>query len=180
MHNATLFEEGFDLIPDIVAGDANADLTGDWINLENAGRAYLLLIKPAGTAGDDLSIHLQQASDAAGTGAKDLNFSKLWYKKAAAASNDFTAVGQWTAVELTTPTADLDLVSVNSVDLATDTVGAVILVEVRPESLDVNGGFKFVNNIIEGDDIGNALIVNQFWILKDCSYPQAIPLTALS
>ena len=179
MHNATLFEEGLDIIPDIVAGDANADLAGDWINLENAGRAYLLLIKPAGTAGDDLSIHLQQATVAAGTDAKDLNFSKLWYKKASA-TNDFSSTPQWTAVELTTPTADLDLVSVNGVDLAADTVGAVILVEVRPESLDVNGGFKFVNNIIEGDDIGNALIVNQLWILKDCSYPQAVPLTALS
>lgn len=179
MHNATLFEEGLDIIPDIVQGDANSDLAGDFINLENVGRAYLKLVKPAGTGGDDLSIHLQQATVAAGSDAKDLIFSKLWYKKAASA-NDFSAVPQWTAVELTTPVADLDLASVNGVDLATDTVGAVILVEVRPESLDVNGGFKFVNNIIEGDDIGNALLINQEWLLKDCSYPQAIPLSALS
>lgn len=177
--NKTFFEAGFDIIPDIVEGDANSDLTGDWISLKNYDRAYLLLIKPAGTAGDDLSIHLQQATAAAGTGAKDLNFSKLWYKKAAS-TNDFSAVPLWTAVELTTETADLDLVSVNGVDLATDTVGTMILVEVRAESLDVNGGFDFVNNIIEGDDIGNALLIHQHWILMGGRFRQPIPPSALS
>jgi hypothetical protein len=179
LFNGNLFELGFDLVIDQVNQDANSDVTGDWINLENWDRAYLMLIKPAGTAGDDLSIHLQQATAAAGTGAKDLNFTKLWYKKAAS-TNDFTTVGTWTAVELTTATADLDLVSVNSVDLATDTVGAAILVEVLASSLDVNGGFKFVNNIIEGDDIGNALILNQHWLLVGNHYPQAIPLSSLA
>lgn len=179
MFNRSLFEMGIDIVPDVIAGDANTDLTGDWVNLKNHDRAYLLLIKPAGTAGDDLSIHLQQATVAAGSDAKDLNFSKLWYKKAAS-SNDFTAAGVWTAVELTTPTADLDLVSVNGVDLATDTVGAVIIVEVLAESLDVNGGFKFVNNIIEGDDIGNALIVNQLWLLAGGKDQQAIPTSPLA
>jgi len=177
--NGTFFECGMDIIPDIVAGDANADLTGDWIAMRNYSRAYLVLIKPAGTAGDDLSIHLQQATAAAGTGAKDLTFSRLWYK-AASATNTFSDVPLWTAVTLTTATADLDLVSVNGVDLALDTVGAVVIVEVLATSLDVDGGFDFINNIIEGDDVGNALVVNQFWLMAGGNYRQAVPLSALS
>lgn len=177
--NHTFLEGGFDIVPDIVAGDANADLTGDWVSLKNYTRAYLVLIKPAGTAGDDLSIHLQQALTAAGGSAKDLTFRRLWYKKASA-TNDFSTTGTWTAVTLTTATADLDLVSVNSVDLATDTVGAVIVVEVLADSLDASGGFAFVNNIIEGDDIGNALVINQFWLLAGGAYRQAVPLSPLA
>lgn len=177
--NETFLEAGFDLVPDIIAGDANADLTGDWISLKNHSRAYLLIIKPAGTAGDDLSVHLQQATAAAGTGAKDLTFRKLWYKKAST-GNTFTSTGTWTPVTLTTATADLDLVSVNGDDLATDTVGAVILVEVLAESLDANNGFCFVNNIIEGDDIGNALVLNQLWLLAGGSYRQPVPLSPLA
>lgn len=177
--NATFFEDGFDIVPDIVAGDANADLTGDWIAMRNYDRAYLVLIKPAGTAGDDLSIHLQQATAAAGTGVKDLTFRRLWYKKASA-TNDFSTTGTWTAVTLTTATADLDLVSVNGVDLATDTVAAVVVVEVLADSLDANGGFDFVNNIIEGDDIGNALVLNQFWLMAGGKFKQAVPVSALA
>lgn len=179
IYNKDLFEAGFDIVPDIVAGDANADLTGDWVSLEMYDRAYLVLIKPAGTAGDDLSIHLQQATTAAGGSAKDLTFSRLWYKKAAS-TNDFSTVGTWTAITLATAAADVDLASVNGTDLLLDDVGAVVIVEVLAESLDANGGFKFVNNIIEGDDIANALIVNQFWLLQGSKFPQAVPLSPLA
>lgn len=176
--NAGFFEQGFDIIPDIVAGDANTDLTGDWIKLVNYDRAYLVIIKPAGTAGDDLSIHLQQATAAAGTNAKDLNWSKLWYKKGS--TNDFSAVPLWTAVTLATPASDVELDGAATGDLALDTSAAVIVVEVLATSLDSNNGFKFVNNIIEGDDVGNALVLNQFWLLTGGRFSQAIPMTAIS
>ncbi len=178
--NCTFFEAGFDIVPDIVAGDANSDLTGDWIAMRGYERAYLVIIKPAGTAGDDLSIHLQQATAAAGTSAKDLTFTRLWYKKATAGGNVFSATGTWTAVTLTTATADLDLASVNSTDIETDEQGTVIMVEVMASSLDADNGFDFVNNIIEGDDIGNALIINQFWLMANGKYKQAVPLSALA
>ena len=176
--NKTFFEAGFDIIPDIVAGDANADLTGDWVNLKNYERAYLVIIKPAGTAGDDLAIHLQQATSAAGGSAKDLNWTKLWYKKGS--TNSFAAVATWTAVTLATAASDIDLDGVETGDLALDTSGAVIVVEVLTESLDASGGFCFVNNILEGDDVGNALVLNQFWLLMGSRFPQSIPLTAIS
>lgn len=158
-----LFENGIDFIPDAVNQDANSDVSGDWINMEGVERAYLVLIKPAGTAGDDLSIAMNQASDSSGTGSKALTngFTRLWHKIGAPAST-----GQWTSVTLSTASSDLDLVSVNSVDLATDTSVSVIVTELIPaQHMDTNGGFKFVQAFYEGDDIGNALIINSHWIL---------------
>jgi hypothetical protein len=172
--NLGLFMGGMDLVPDILNGDANADLTGDWINLKNYDRAYLVLMKPAGTAGDDLSIRLQQASDNAGTGAKALEFSRLWHK-----IGTMSALPTWTKIDLTTATDDLDLVLVNSVDLETDVSAAVIIVEVLAESLDANNGFDHVNVIYEGDDIGNALVINSFWLLEGNKVAQSIPLSPL-
>lgn len=173
--NANFFENGFDFVPDVINADANSDLTGDWINLKHYDRAYLVLQKPAGTAGDDLSIHIQQATDNSGTGAKDLTFTKLWHK-----IGTLNAVGQWTAVTLTTAAADLDLASVNSVDLATDTNQAAIVVEIMAESLDVANNFTHINVIYEGDDIANALIINSAWLMAGSSYPQAIPHSPLA
>lgn len=175
MFNGTLFELGLDIIPDIISVDVNTDIVGDWINLENADRAYLVLMKPAGTAGDDLSIRLQQALTAVGGSAKALTFTKLWHKIGVQ-----SAVGQWTAVTLATATDDLDLVSVNGADLAADDVAATFIVEVRASSLDVNNLFKFINVLYEGDDVGNATVITSFWILAGTKYPQAIPPTALA
>lgn len=176
--NRSLFEMGIDLIPDIVAGDANSDLTGDWVKLRDYQRAYLVIIKPAGSAGDDLAIHIQQATDASGTSAKDLNWTRLWYKKGS--TNNFSAVTTWTAVTLATAASDVDLDGAATGDLALDTSGAVIIVEVLATSLDADNGFDWINNIIEGDDISNALVMNQFWLLTGGRFQQATPLSAIS
>lgn len=160
--SAGLFENGFDFIPDVINGDANSDVTGDWINVENCERAYLLLIKPAGTAGDDLSIVINQATTAAGGSSKAVTFYRLWHKV-----GTMTAVGQWTKVELASGSSDLDLVSVDGTDIASDSSAAVVVVEVIIEQhVDCNGGFKFLQATYEGDDIGNALLINSHWMLQ--------------
>jgi hypothetical protein len=155
--------ESINIVSAFVAGsDANADLTGDWVSLKNYDGCLVYLKKPVGTAGDDLSIRLQQATDVAGTGAKALNFNNLYHKIGATA---LTGVGTFTRIKLTTPTDDLDLVSVNSVDLETDVNETQVVVNVRASDLDVSGGFDCMNLIIEGDDIGNALIISADYIL---------------
>lgn len=174
MFNGNFFEQGMDLIPDINSADANADLTGDWVNLKNKDRAYLVLVKAAGTAGDDLSIDINQATDNGGTGTKALEFTKLWHKV-----GTMNAVAQWTAVELSTASSDLHLLSVNSVDLATDSGAAVVMVEIMADSLDVDGGFTHVQVLYEGDDVGNSTIVSSFWILTGDQYAQGVPLSAI-
>lgn len=175
MFNQNLFEAGLDIVPVQVATDANSDFTGDRVNLANYDRAYLKITKPAGTAGDDLAIALQQHDAASGGNSAALTFTKLWYKKGS--TNDFSAVGQWTAVTLTTASSDLDLDSVNGTDLALDTSGAVIIVEVLAESL--TNGYTFVSYNNEGDDVANALLVYAEWILMGSRYPQATPISAL-
>lgn len=167
------FEAGFDFIPDVLNGDANSDLTGDRINLKNYERAYILLQKPAGTAGDDLSIALQQHDAASSGNSKALTFDRWWYKK-----GTMSAQGTWTAVEESTAVSDLDLGT--PTDYGFDDSAAVVLVEVRADSLDGAGGYTFVSVNYEGDDIGNALVVTSGWILMGNRYAQAIPLTSLA
>jgi len=174
MFNGSLFEQGFDLIPDQINAEANNDISGDWISLKDKDRAYLMLSKPAGTAGDDLIITLKQASDNAGTGSKALNFTKVWHKV-----GTMNAVTQWTHVELATATDSFNTETGGAGDLGADDKNAVILVEVLAESLDVDNGFTHVQFFSEGDEIGNGLLVTSSWILTGNAYAKAIPNSAL-
>lgn len=175
-NSLTLFEAGFDFIPDLIAVDFNSDQTGDRINLKNWERAYLVIEKPAGTAGDDISIQLNQATAASSGSTKALTFNKWWYKKGS--TNDFTAVPLWTAITEATATADLDLQT--PTDYLLDTSAAVIVVEVRADALDGAGGYTYAYFFNDGTDVGNALVANTYWILHGNRYPQALPLTSLS
>ena len=167
--NCTFFELGCDLVADI-AGDANSDLTGDWVKLSDYTRAYVYLSKPAGTAGDDLSIKVNQATDNAGTSSKDLTFTRVWYRVGA-----WTAETAWTHVNLSTPTADLDLASVGGTDIGSDDAAAQVVVEIMAESLDADNGFTHAQVTYEGDDIGNALIINSQWIMCGGHYQSNTP-----
>lgn len=171
-----LFEAGFDIVPDFVPQPLDAsDLTGDRVNLKNWERAYLVFQKKSGSAGDDPSIYLKQHDAASSGNSKDLTFTKLWYKK-----GTLTSVGTWTAVVLDTATADLDLVSVNGVDLATDVADTVVVVEVRADSLDGANGYTFVNVTYAEGDITTAVSISSHWVLMGNRYAQALPLTSLS
>lgn len=157
--------------------DANTDIEGDWVSLKGYAGCLVYLKKPAGSAGDDLSIRLQQATAVAGTSAKALTFNHIYHKIGATA---LTGVGQFTKVELTSATDDLDLVSVNGVDLATDANETQIVVNVPASSLDVDGGFDCINILIEGDDIGNALTISIDYIMYGARYPQLSPESAIT
>ena len=170
--------EEIQIVPAFIAGaDQNADLTGDWVSFKNYNRCLLIFHKAAGTAGDDPSIRLQQATDVAGTSAKALNFTHIYHKIGATAIN---AVGPFTRVDLTTATDDLDLVSVNSVDLVTDTGETMICVEIQASDLDVSGGFDCMNFILEGDDVANANLCGAYYIMYDTRHPGSVGLEAIA
>lgn len=167
MHrNAQFLENGFDLVPDKVSVDGAADITGGYVNLKLYDRAYTLLTKPAGSAGDDYTITVQQAQDGSGTGVKALLFTKIWYKINADAAT-------WTYVKLTTPVSTLDLADVNGVDLASDTNSACVMAEVV--SAEMDEGFTWVRQVYSG--VGTANIATTSWILAGHFYPQHIPLS---
>jgi hypothetical protein len=157
--------------------DINTDASGDYVSLKNYDGCLVVFHKAAGTAGDDPSIKLQQATAVAGTGAKALNFNHIYHKIGATA---LSAIGTFTKVELTSETDDLDLVSVNSTDLLTDVGETLIVVNVRASDLDVDNGFDCINLEIEGDDLSNATLAAAYYILYNCRYPGPTPPSAIA
>ena len=168
------FLEGWDIVPDLIASDFNSDVTGTRCNCANSKKVFWLLEKPAGTAGDDFDITFNQATAATSGSTKVLTTSRFWYKKAAS-SNTFTPGVLWTPVVLTTPISQFLGDSTPS-DLALDTVASLVLFEL--DALDATNGYgwAFIQN--EGDGIGNALVVNAYFITRDV-YAQTIPVSKL-
>jgi len=83
----------------IVEGFPTVDLstganTGDWVSLADYGHVAIIFTSGVGTAGDDATLTVLQASDNAGTGSKALNIntSKVFKKQAA---TSLASVGQW-------------------------------------------------------------------------------------
>jgi hypothetical protein len=142
--------------------DINTDASGDWVSLKNFDGCLVVFHKAAGTAGDDPSIALNQATDVSGTGVKALTFNHIYHKIGATA---LSAIGTFTRVDLTTATADLDLVSVNSTDLLTDVGETLVVVNVRASDLDVDNNFDCLQLVIEGDDLSNATLAAAYYIL---------------
>lgn len=157
--------------------DINSDASGDWVSLKNYDGCLVMFHKAAGTAGDDPSIALNQATDVAGTGSKALTFNHIYHKIGATA---LSAIGTFTKIALTTATADLDLVSVNSVDLLTDVGETLIVVDVRASDLDVDNSFDCIQLFIEGDDLSNATNAAAYYILYGARYPDETGLTAIA
>jgi hypothetical protein len=169
--------ENINIVTAFAPSDINTDADGDWVSLKNYEGCLVVFHKEAGTAGDDPSIKLQQASDVSATGAKALTFDHIYHKIGATA---LSGVGTFTKVELTSATDDLDLVSVNSVDLATDINESLIVVDVKAADLDVQNGFDCLQLSIEGDDVGNATKAAAFYLLYGPRYAGASPLTAIA
>ena len=133
---------------------------GDWVNLSLYDKCLCVLFKAAGTAGDNPIFTLKQASDAAGTGAKALNFTAAYQKIA----TDVTTVAQFTratqaAASTYTPTS-----------AATQ---AIIAVEVRASDLDMANGFQFVQLSIPDTGV-NAQLGCGFYVLFGSRYQQQI------
>ena len=148
-----------DIIPAIVPLDLQTARDGDWVSLKNAKGCAVIVFKGAGTAGDDPSITIEQASDVAGTGAKALNAITEFYKKI----GTLTAVGSWTKV---TQTAD-DLVTVDAVSAEAE---GVWVFNVEADQLDVDNGFDCMRVRI-ADTGTNAQLGCSLYLLHGLRYP---------
>ena len=139
---------------------------GDWINVADYESVVCLLVKGIGTAGDDPVFKLQQASAAAGTGAKDLLFTKIYSKVGTQ-----TSIGTFTVTDQTAATSYTDTASAEA--------QAIIGVEIACDQLDVDNGFTWVQLSIA--DVGaNAQIGGAIYILNGPRYPQATLATAIA
>jgi hypothetical protein len=82
--------EGF--LPVDLQSGAN---TGDWVSLKNYHSCAVVFISAIGTAADDPTLTLQQATDVTNSAsdAKDLDFTVIYRKQAA---TDLSSTGTWT------------------------------------------------------------------------------------
>lgn len=135
-----------------------------------------MVTKAAGTAGDDLSLQLFQATDVSGAGEKPLAaIRKVYYKVGTQ-----TGVSTFGAVAVSPASADVDTVSVNgATDLGGDSVQALFVFDVRASDLDVDNGFDCVRFNNDGTDVANAVYGTVHYILYNARYPQATPLSAI-
>jgi hypothetical protein len=164
------FASGF--VPVNLATAAN---TGDWFSLANYGRIAFLFHKGAGTAGEDPVITIQQATAAAGTGAKALNVTRVDTKQGA----DLAAIGTFTVSTSASPATN-DTFSTNTWTNSTlAEEQAIVVIEFRAQDLDVNNGFYFVQASIA--DVGtNSQIGSLQAILYEPRYPQQVLPSALA
>ncbi len=85
---------------DIISAFAPVDMqtaanTGDWISMKNWNHVTVVVFTGIGTAGDDATVTVEQATSIAGASNKALNFTTLHAKRGATA---LSAVGTWTKV----------------------------------------------------------------------------------
>lgn len=144
------FVEKCQIVPLIQPVDLAAGAnTGDWVSLKGYNRCAIILIKEPGTAGNDPTITLLQATAVAGTSSKALNITDVRKKQAA---TDLTAVGTFTKSTSGSPASN-DTFSTNTwtnSDLAEQS--AVVVIDILAEDLDIDNGFDCVSVTIA--DVG--------------------------
>lgn len=151
---------------DVVLGIAPLDLqtarNGDYVSLKNASHLTVVVIKGQGTDGDDPTFTFQQASDVAGTGAKNLAVIDEYFEKEENAAN-LEATGAWTRV---TQTASQ---TVSPGDPSAQSA-ALYVFEIEADQLDVDNGFDCVR-VNVGDTGTNAQLGAILYILSGLRYP---------
>lgn len=140
----------------LIAGFVPVDMqtaanNGDWVSLVNYNRVVCVLFKAAGTAGDDPIFTLQQAQDAGGTGAANLNFTTI-YKKVGVQ----TGINGWTVVTQAAGNTYTD----------TDSAEAQAIIAVEIDAPMLADGFTHVRLTIP-DTGGNAQLGCAFYLMSE-------------
>ncbi len=149
----------------IVSGFVPVDMqaganTGDWVSVENFNHVAIVFFKAAGTAGDDPTITVSQATDAAGTSSKALNFTRIYTKQ-----GTLSSVANFT---LTTQSAANTYTDATSAE-----VQAIWVVEFDADDLDVSSGFTHVQASVA--DVGsNAQVGACLYLATEPRYAAAV------
>ncbi len=172
MFNTRLLES-IDIVDVAPPADFNSAVTVDWVSLKNYDGALVVWTKAVGTAGDDWSLQLVQATAVAGTASKALTF-KNWYYKAAAL---LSSVGTYTKVTEATATADLDLGT--PTDYTHDILQAQYVIDVRASDLDVDNGFDCLSATFDDTDCSSTSLGSIKIILYGAKYPGPSPKSSI-
>lgn len=155
--NAKLAEQ-MQIVPAIMPVDLNDGANnGDWVSLKNFERCTVVVVASAGTAANDLTVTLNQATAVAGTGTKALSVIDSVATKQGAA---LSAIAAWTEVTQTAA--------------ATYTNGTngeeqlLYAIDVLAEQLDVANGFDCLQCSIA--QVGAAKIGCALYLLWPTTY----------
>lgn len=140
--------------------------SSDVITLKNFGRCAIVFYKAAGSASEDPTLTVLQATSITPSGAKALNFTDIYTKQ-----GTLTSVGTWTK---TTQAAG------NTYTNATASENeAIWVIDINVEDMDVDGGFDCIQVTIA--DAGS---VNQiaalFFVPHEPRYVLAGGLSAIA
>lgn len=112
---------------------------GDWVSLKNYGHVAIVVLKGAGTAGEDPVLTVRQAQDVAGTGAKALTFDTIYAKVGAQ-----SGIGAFTKVSQAAANTYTDATSAEAEGL--------FVIEFEAEDLDLANGFDCIQ--VQIPDVG--------------------------
>lgn len=181
--NRSFFEAGCDIIPLFNQSDANgADITGDWVKLRDYDRIGILLAKYGSEDVDDISLQFLQATAAAGTSSKALSLPAnrpIWYKTGTLTSQtvwtktSLAAAADGLAVGASVPSGHTRIVA------DVNTSALLLYTELLAADLDADNQFDWVTAFV-ANNANNALLLSAWAILQGGSYPQTVPLSAIS
>jgi hypothetical protein len=179
--NGNFFEQGYDIVNVVNQGDADTDITGDWINVSKYESVLWLISKFGSEDVDTLGFQVVQATSNGGTAKGVSGLYEYYYKQ-----GTLTSQTVWTRGVLTSADDILGIGSAaptgGSLAVATDTnTDAAVLAIVMPVSwMDVDGGYDWATIQIEGDEVNNAALITVQAILCGSRFPQRVPLSAIS
>ncbi len=144
---------------------ATAANPGDWMSMKNYERCTIVFFGAAGTAGDDPTLTLEQATTVSGGSAKALNFTRIDMKQ----GSDLYTIGDYTTV---TQAAANTYVHTDGAENQ-----KIWLVDVKAEDLDVDNGFDCIRASIS--DVGtNAQLACLLYLMRGPRHSP--PLSAIA
>lgn len=141
--------------------------TGDYVSLANYHNCAVIFHSGVGTAADDPTITLQQATTVGGGSVKALTFTVIYRKEAA---TDLSGTGQYTR---TTQAAAATYTNATSAEL-----DCIWIIDFDSSDLDADGGFDCLRATV-ADVGGNAQLGDLKYILYNPRDPQSILPSAI-
>lgn len=122
------FLETADIVSGIVPINLGSARTGDTITMKNYGRCTIVFFKAAGSASEDPTITVEQATSIAPSNAKALTFTRIFTKQ-----GTLTSTGTWTK---TTQSAAGTYTNTTASENE-----AIWVIDILAEDLDADNGF---------------------------------------
>lgn len=120
-----------DFVSGIVPINLGSARSSDVMSLKNFHRVAIVFFKAAGSASEDPTLTVLQASSVAPSNAKALNFTEIWTKQ-----GTLTSVGTWTK---TTQAAGNTYTNTTASENE-----AIWVIDIQTDALDVDGGFDCI------------------------------------